>query len=300
MKTTATPYIIADLKQGTPEWLAFRQSHITASQMPSLFDLSPYQTRLQLFEEKFHQILPKEDPYKEKLFARGHDAEEAARIWIKENLGIEMTPMVMVCRDFPILMASLDGFNEKENIIFEAKYMGAENLAKVRSGKIPAHHECQIQAQLRVSGAKKCIYFAMDSYGNAAHLDVFPIEDYMTDIVTAATKFMDMVASGTQPEPSERDFHVVEDERFATLCELKVKMDEAKEAFEEFKDFIDEFSEYTRIKAHGLMIVRSVRKGSINYSKIPQIKGIDLERYRGAPVTSVSVSLIKTKKKASA
>lgn len=293
------PYKKLNLEQGTEIWKQERLKHCTASQTPVLFGLSPYQTKLQLFEEK---LTGKEREYSEQtktLFQIGHKAEKAGRDWIESHLGITIPPTVVISNAIPDLLASLDGFSEAKNVVAEFKYVGKEVRLDVEKGKIPAHHECQVQAQLLATGAERCIYFVLDPEGNAAVTDIRPDKDYINNIGEEVTKFMKDVREGKAPEPSMRDYYFPEDPRFEKLRDLKFQMDQSKEQFESFKDeLLKEYEDHHRIKSCGLVIIRALRKGNVNYSKIPQLKGVDLEKYRGTPINMVSISLEKKKERA--
>jgi putative phage-type endonuclease len=167
-------YQTLNLVQGSDEWKAKRFEVVTASQVPSLLGLSPYQKPNQLLVEKFTRMEQEVSSFKQVLFDRGHAAEAAAREWVQTNLGLLMPPAVLVSNELPDLLASLDGFDPTQDLIFEAKYMGAKSLAEVGQGIIKPHHMYQVQAQLRVSGATKCIYFAVDESGNAKIAELKP------------------------------------------------------------------------------------------------------------------------------
>ena len=42
----------------------------------------------------------------------------------------------------------------------------------------------------------------------------------------------------------------------------------------------------------GIKVTHHVRRGSIEYTKIPEIQGLDLERYRKEPSRNSSISVI--------
>lgn len=281
-----------DLIQGTPEWLEARKKRITASQVPVLFDLSPYQTRLQLAEEKTSGLEAPVDEFKQRLFQKGHDAERAGRDWVQSNLGLTLLPLVLVSSETPELMASLDGMDEEKGVIFEAKYMGRDNLKRVDSGDIPPHHLCQMQAQLKVSGAESCIYFAMDDDGNAVHHTIKPDSNYGRDIAEAAIKFMAQISRGEMPEPSERDFFTPNDPRFEELAKLHSQMKAISDQYDAMERMLlEEYGTYRRVKAGEVQITRYLQKGNVQYAKIPQLKGIDLDKYRAAPSERVRVTI---------
>lgn len=285
-------YTKLDLIQGTPEWLKVRMTKLTASQAPVLFDLSPYQTRLQLFEEKVTGEEAQTDDYKMQLFRRGHEAEEAGREWVKKHLNLDLLPLVLVSNETPELLASLDGMDESRGVIFEAKYMGTDNLKRVEAGLIPPHHICQVQAQLAVSGADEAIYFAMDSQGNAVHQRIKPDQDYGRDIAEAAIRFMAQVARGDAPEASERDFFSPQDPRFSELSRLYNQMNAIKAQYDALEETIlGEYGSHKRIKVGDVQITKYLAKGTVDYAKIPQLKGIDLDKYRKPTQERVKVTI---------
>lgn len=183
-------YETLTVDQGSDAWLNERMKRVTASQTPALLGLSPYQTILDLYEEKITGKEVDVSTYKQVLFDKGHRAEAAARQWVEANLGLTFPPAVIVSTKCPHLLASLDGINQDKNIIFEAKYMGKAALEDVKHGKIKEHHQCQIQAQLLASGAEKCIYFATIDDGDSAVLEITPKSEYAERITAAVDKFM--------------------------------------------------------------------------------------------------------------
>lgn len=282
------------LEQGTDEWKAVRLTHLTASQAPVLFSLSPYQSRLELFEEK---VLGREmeiDAFKADLFARGHAFEASARAWIKENLGIDFQPAVLESVEHPVLLASLDGLEESsETQILEAKFMGAQALEDVKRGVFKPHHVCQIQAQLLVSGAKRCIYFANDMHGNAAFAEIRPDRKFQDQVIALAEAFMRDVREGNAPEATDRDTFCPENNAiFDALRAAKREFDAAEARFEGIKKMVTkEYEKHRRVRCGDVLITRSVRKGAVAYTKIPELKAVDLDQYRGKATEVVSVKI---------
>ena len=184
-----TPYEIIEVQQGSEEWKQERLKRVTASQVPSLLSLSPYQTSLQLLQEKLSGQEAEVSSFKQHLFQKGHDAEKAAREWVESHLKIKFPPLVVVSTRVPDLLASLDGFNREAKLILEAKYMGVKALEEMKAGKFKRHHECQIQAQLLATGAEKCIYFATTDNGASAIAEIKPDPAYAEKITQAVQEF---------------------------------------------------------------------------------------------------------------
>lgn len=183
-------YDILNLEQGTNEWKQERLKHLTASQVPSLFGISPYQTSLDLLREKLTGQEQEVNAYKQILFDKGHTAEIAARAWVEADLKLKFPPLVVVSKQCPDLLASLDGFNEEHRLILEAKFMGVKALEEVKLGNIKKHHLCQIQSQLFATGAEKCIYFATTGDGESAIAEIKPNPEFPEKLTVAVSDFM--------------------------------------------------------------------------------------------------------------
>lgn len=254
-----------DLVQGSPEWLAVRRQYFTASQAPVLFGICPYRNRLDLVEEKLYGREPEIDPFKADLYARGHASEAAARRWIAQHLGIHFEPAVLVSVDHPDLLASLDGHEPAAPLIMEAKYVGARHLADIKAGEIKAHHLCQVQAQLLVSGAEKCIYFATDPAGNSAWTEIFPDPKYQDEIARLAADFMRDLRAGKKPDPADADAYVVKDNAlFADLYAAKAEMELAETRYERLKRAAARaFERHRRVRSGQVTMVRTEAKGVV-------------------------------------
>ena len=182
-------YEILNVQQGTDEWKQERLKRVTASQVQSLLGICPYQTPLELLKEKLAGRV-KAEGHNRYLFDKAHKLEKAAREWVEDDLKIKFPPMVVVSKKYPDLLASLDGFNVEQNIILEAKFIGADALAEVEAGQIKEHHMIQVQSQLLVTRAKKCIYFATSGNGESALAQIEPNLELAERISKAVSDFM--------------------------------------------------------------------------------------------------------------
>lgn len=272
-----------NLVQGSVEWLNARYEYLTASQAPVLFDLCPYQTRLGLFEEKVLREEVKSNEDKEFIFAKGHAAEKTMRDWL-DRAGLKYEPAVLVSNEHPFLLASLDGITPSGTRILECKYVGAARLEAIRKGTVPPNHLCQVQTALLVSGAEVCDYFASDPSGEAHVLEIFPDKAYQAEVVEAARKFMECVRTGEPPEPGERDWHTPAPEertKFEELERVNAELSLLQDTFDSLKaELVGNYADKKRVTWGAVQIIRSIKKGTIDYKKVPQLKGLDLEKYR--------------------
>ncbi len=150
-----------NLIQGTPAWLAYRQSHFNASDAAAMLGMSPFKTRSQLMHEMHTGIVPEVDPRTQARFDAGHAAEAAARPLAEEMIDDDLFPVVgSLTVDGSPLSASFDGLTMARDIVFEHKLMNVALAESLASGIIPDQYAPQLEQQLLVSGAEKALFMA--------------------------------------------------------------------------------------------------------------------------------------------
>jgi putative phage-type endonuclease len=277
---TEKPFYRLDLIQGSDEWKRVRFDYVSASNVSALFGVNPYKTALEYAEELVSGVEKDQSLGKEIVFHQGHIAEGAGRDWVETNFGIQLEPVVVVSTKIPCLLASLDGHHEESSTIFENKYVGRAVLEDVKNGILKQDHLIQVQTQLLVTGASKAIYFAIDPDENAAWCEVYPDLELHEKIAENVTVFYANLKAGILPAPCDRDALEVVDPRFETLKNLHEAMNLATKAYESLETELLEEFKYPRIKAGPVSITRTFTRGNIDYKAIPELKGVDLERYR--------------------
>lgn len=150
---------VHNVQQGTPEWLALRASHFTASEAPAMMGASKFQTRNDLLAMKKTGIVPDVTPQQQAAFDRGHATEEMARPLAEEDIGEELYPIVGTSGN---LLASMDGATMLGDVLFEHKLWNEKLVAQIRAGEPAPHYYWQLEQQLLVSGAERVLFACSD------------------------------------------------------------------------------------------------------------------------------------------
>ncbi|MBR7747422.1 YqaJ viral recombinase family protein [Undibacterium baiyunense] len=146
-----------NLVQGSPEWKAYRATHFNASDAPAMLGLSPYKTRTQLLNEMKSGIAPEIDAETQRRFDDGHRFEALARPLAEEIIGQDLYP---VTGSEGKLSASFDGLTMDETICFEHKTINDEIRAATCAADLGAHLRVQMEQQLMIANATKCLFMA--------------------------------------------------------------------------------------------------------------------------------------------
>lgn len=144
---------ILNLVQGSPEWHTARATRFTASEAPAMMGASKYQTRTALLNAKKSGYSPTVSADQQRLFDRGHAAEEAARPIVEGMINEELYP-ITATDDAGRLLASFDGITMSDDVIFEHKLYSKSLAEQVRAGGLEPHYYWQLEQQLLVSGAE--------------------------------------------------------------------------------------------------------------------------------------------------
>lgn len=145
------------IQQGSAEWLAHRRAHFNASDAPAMMGVSPYKTRTDLMHELHTGMAPEVDAATQRRFDDGHRFEALARRLAEEIIGEELYPVVGFDGR---LSASFDGITMLEDVIWEHKTLSDRIRAAKSASELPKDLRIQMEQQLHVSGAEKCLFMA--------------------------------------------------------------------------------------------------------------------------------------------
>jgi len=274
---------VIDLEQGSQEWLDFRKRHITATDASAIMGVNPWKTKIQLYHEKLSNdppMVPNE------RMQRGLDLEPIARELFALQTGFHTTPKVFV-KDWQ--MASLDGISEFGEIILEIKCPGAKDHAIALSGKVPDHYYPQLQHQIYVCGVNSAYYYSFDGFDGVA-VEVKRDHEYIAKMIVEERKFYECLMSQTPPDISEDDYIQRDDDIWNecasrwTLVMSQIKDMQNQE--EILREQLIQLSGQSNTKGAGITLCQVQRKGLIEYAKIPELKGLDLEAYRKPSTTT--------------
>jgi putative phage-type endonuclease len=274
---TATARELIDVEQGCPEWHALRKTKITATDAAVIMRANHWKTRIQLYHEKVSNDTghaPNE------RMQRGIDLEPIARDLFNLKTGWKMKPAVLV-NDW--MMASLDGRDDSVGCIVEIKCPGEKDHATALQGKIPDHYYPQLQHQIYVAEVTTAFYFSFDGMDGVT-VKVKRDDKYIEKMIDEERKFYECLVNKTPPEPDEGDYVERDDDLWhETAAKWMLVTNSIKEMERQEQDLRKQLvflSGESNTKGAGISLCQINRRGVVDYSKIPQLRGLDLDQYR--------------------
>lgn len=263
------------------DWHEWRLKGLGASDAPVVMQVSPWKTRYQLYEEKAGLTTEDASNWATK---RGNELEPKARAHYELLHGREMPVAFVQHKTLPFIRASLDGYNEAEHVVLEIKCPGKDDHALAVAGSVPEKYWPQIQHQLLASGANCVHYYSFDGEAGALVV-VEPDYDYIAKLVQELTSFWDLVTTKTPPELSDRDFKQVKDATIKERIELWKAAKETATVAATLESNIREqilgaLESHPRWRCDDVRISKVSRIGAVDYGKIPELAGVDLNQYR--------------------
>jgi len=181
--------ILKNVLQGTKEWLSIRASHFTASEAPAAFGVSLYLNRNELLQQKATGKFKDISDFQQSIFDKGHEAEANARAIAEDIVGEDLCPITATLTiDDLKLLASYDGVTFVNNIIWEHKLWSEELAKQIEENNINEHYSIQLDQQLLISGAEKCLFMTSDGTVNNCKWMWYETTDEKKDAVISTWK----------------------------------------------------------------------------------------------------------------
>lgn len=276
----------AELPQGSQAWLDFRKDKVGASDAPIIMGASPWSTPYQLWRRTLGLEKPQEQ---NSAMTRGKKLEPYIRQDISKILDKSFEPVTAVSEQYPFMMASLDGYDGDKTAL-EIKSASAKDHEDAVNGKIPDKYIYQVMHQLIVLEGVDVIYVSYHD-GDIQMIERSLIElekEFTQDLITQVTAFRQCVIDLVAPALTDRDYvSMTSAEWHAQALEYQYLDKEIKnlEKMREYtKQTMIELARGVSARGFGVAIQKIARKGSIDYSRVPQLQGVNLEEYRKAPL----------------
>ena len=282
---------IIQLVQGSEAWHAHRRGLRNASETPAVLGISPWVTPYQLWLLKTGRA----EPTVNAAMRNGTALEPLARHAYEVETGNVMQPLVL---QDGLYSASLDGMTLEGDLIVEIKcpYKGQASALwqAVEAGEVPAHYAAQIQHQLMVSGASEAHLWVFD--GERGLLKVIePDAGSMEAIRAAWDTFATFLDTDSPPPLVEADTVHRDDTQWAQAAraytQAKLAAQASDDALDRAKEALVALARHPREQGAGVSVSRYWKGGTVDYRKVAELKGVDLEQYRGKGREEVRVTV---------
>lgn len=276
-------------QQTKQKWHEWRGKGLGSSDAPVLMGTSPWKTVFKLWLEKTGQ---EDSPFTGNYATeRGNRLEPMVRDWYNREHGTEMVVDQAESDENPTWRASFDGIDRTVKRLIEIKCPGLEDHTAALNGNIPEKYIPQVQWLLMVSGFD---YLDYVSYNDKVSEDLQYVvvfakrdEELISEMKKRAVEFWHFVQTRTRPP--EVGMTLIEDPECERLIEeYQTIVRVIREAEKEQGVILDKIKSYVkegRAMCANYSLSWVERKGNVDYAKIPELSGVDVEKYRRPSTT---------------
>jgi len=274
------------LQQNTEEWLEFRRSKIGSSDAPIIMGKSPWKTPYQLWEEKIGKM---DTTFESFAMRRGKDLEPKARKAFELQTGLVMWPDVLIHNEHDFIIASMDGITIDGKQAVEIKCPGEKTHAMALRGVIPEHYRIQMQHQMAVIGLEMIFYYSFDG-NQGVLLEVERDDQLIQELIQKEIEFFRCMQENDPPFKERTDEPwLAYSKRWKNIQDEK-RVIEAEE--KKCREALIGLAGEKTVQGSGVRVTKYTRKGRVAYEKVPELKKVDLEKYRQSSISAWRISEI--------
>jgi putative phage-type endonuclease len=282
-----------EFEQGSEKWLKWRKGLLTATDAPMLMGASPYCTPYQGWQRKTGQLAEQKET---ETMRRGKRDEPIAREWFIKEYSMEMEPCCIESDIYNFIGASLDGMSKCGKYILEIKSNGDQYHFALDNG-IPDFHMMQMQHQfLSTDHTAEMGFYLSYNKGEIIVKEVYPDLEWLESYLVKAKEFWKKIVFFEAPALTNKDYKDMSGQNewisyaneYRKVCEQIKSLEEKKEGF---KREIIKLCGDDSCLGDGMRVLKKMVKGRIDYDSIPELKGVDLEKYRKGPTSFWTVMI---------
>lgn len=288
---------VGSLIQGSAEWHAHRARHNNASEAGAVMGVNPWAPRnpVELYDLKTGTLEVKFN----QAMQHGVDTESEARQYVENLLKDDFTPCVRVNGRYSASMDGLSFFGEtgleiKCPMNTESKLFNIATPQQIID-QAP-HYWYQLVHQFWVLQDMRRIVFCIyhKDKQNVIIVDRELVEPFFDRLTQAWEAFNERLDKRERPideaVDDSQDFEML----VAAYKHEKLKLEAQEAALKVAEEAVKAYAKKsgkTALKGFGATVTMVTRQGSVDYTKIPALKGVDLEAYRKKPTSYWMIKL---------
>ncbi len=284
------------MKQRSEEWFEARKGRITGSIAGAILGCAPYMTRdesMWSMVRAYHGAPSEFTGNIATEYGTRMEPEATAQFEMETGLSVKEVSFYPY-EDW--LGASPDGeCSDGNGLEIKCPY-GLRNDPdpKFKSAADQPHYYAQMQLEMLCAGWDGIWFYQWSEYGSRfEHVkkDQSWLDENLPKLRQFYAEYLSELDNPDHLEPLRKEINTQEAKMLlAEYDELKEAIDNATERKKEVQASLIELAGEQNAVMWGRKITKVERKGNVQYGKVPELKGVDLEQYRGKGSVSWRIS----------
>ena len=279
------------MEQRSKEWFKARKGKLTGSNIGAALGVNPWKTPEDLIRSMVRSYHGAESEFKGNIateYGTLHEPLATMEYFGKTSNFVEECGF-FIHPEHDWLGASPDGLINNDGVIEIKCPFGLRDKKEPEfktAGQQP-HYYAQMQIEMAVTGRKWCDFYQWAKHGDCLERVEFSKEwfDNALPLLESFYKrYLNELDSPEHLEPKQVEINTLATneliQEYDQLCET---IDNATARKKEILDSLIKTAKERNAIICGRKLTKVERKGSVDYTKVPELKGIDLEQYRKKP-----------------
>lgn len=282
-----------NMEQRSKEWFKARIGKLTGSNIGAALGINPYKTPDDLIRQMVRDYHGAEKEFTGNIATEYGQLHEPLALMDYEMLtGNEVKECGFIVHpEFKWLGASPDGLVDEEGVIEIKCPYGLRNKKGediiFKSAKDQPHYYAQMQIEMACTERSWCDFFQWSEGGKSLErvdLD----EKWLSENLPVLDAFYDLYLSElVNPihlEDKVKEINTLKaDELIKEYDRIKAVIEDSEARKKEIMAELIEIAGERNAMLCGRKLTQIERAGNVNYKKIPELQGVDLEKYRNKP-----------------
>jgi len=275
------------IEQRSKEWFKQRVGKVTGSRVGAILGMNPWQKPKDVMRSMVREYHGAKSEFSGNVATEyGTNFESIAQGDFEIETGLNATDTGFhISSEYEWLGASPDGLIGDDAVIEIKCPYGAKDTGKFKSIIEQPHYYAQIQIELLCTNKKKCYFYQWSHQGTMLEVVDFNNHWIEENIPKLKSFYDDYLKEIKSPDKHIAD--LVQTKEAQSLVDeynqYKQDMAQAKEFMEDAKRRLIKLADGKKTNISGVLVYECERKGNVDYKKVPELDGVDLDQYRGKP-----------------
>lgn len=291
------------MEQKSKEWFEARRGKLTGSNVGAALGLNPWKTPEDLIRQmvrEYHGAEPEFTGNVATEYGNLHEPLAVMEYMGKtgnhvEDCGFYVDPAQVHLNGGDILSdwlgASPDGLVGESGLIevkcpFGLRNKKGDELTFKAAVEQP-HYYAQMQVEMACTDRSWCDFYQWAKHGDAierVNWDQEWWDKHLPAMIQFYNWYLSELDNPEHLEDKQKEINTLKAKKLIDEWDkLKATIDDAEARKKEVLAELVKISGERDALMHGRKLTKVERKGNVNYKKIPELEGVDLEKYRGKP-----------------
>lgn len=273
------------IEQRTPEWFKQRVGKITGSRVGAILGINPWSKPKDVMRSMVRDFHDAENEFTGNIATEyGNNFESFAQGDFEIETGLEVVETGFHIKNgADWLGASPDGLVGDDAVLEIKCPYGARNTGIFKDISEQLHYYAQMQIEMFCAEKQKCYFYQWSEKASS-----ITVIDYNQYWINENLPKLELFYKQYLKEIEKPDLHLMPlvqtkeaKKLVASYNAFKADMAQARECMDDTKKQLIALADGKKTNISGVLVYPIKRKGTINYKEIPELKGVDLEKYRG-------------------